>query len=127
MNPTSSHIRLQRRAKNAEAWGFLLLAAGVALWAWFALAMVLPYDGGGTSCESRLFTDGPTANDADLGDSSSCAARRDWPKMLGILGLSVPVSVAGALLHTSGTSSQRLNEQAAELAHLKELINRRDS
>ncbi|MGW0904121.1 hypothetical protein [Streptomyces sp. NPDC002853] len=126
MNPTTSHARLQKRAKNAEAWGFLLLAAGIALWVWFALAMVLPYDAGGTSCESRLFTDGPTANSGSI-HSDSCGARRDWPKMLGILGLSVPASVAGALLHTSGKASQRLNEHAVEIARLKELVERRDS
>ncbi|MGW7069111.1 hypothetical protein ACWGII_09695 [Streptomyces sp. NPDC054855] len=126
MNPTASHARLQRRAKNAEAWGFLLLAAGVALWAWFALALALPYDADGTSCESRLFTDGPTAN-ASASYSDACGAQRDWPKMLGILGLSVPASVAGALLHTSGKASIRLNEHAVEIARLKELVDRRDS
>lgn len=126
MNPTPSNRRLQRRAKNAEAWGFLLMVAGVALWAWFALAMLLPYDAGGTSCESRLFTDAPTAHaSSNYGDS--CPAQRDWPKMLGILGLSVPVCVAGAALHTSGKAAQRLDAHAAEIAHLKELIDRRDS
>lgn len=126
MNPITSHARLQKRAKNAEAWGSQLLAAGVALWVWFALAMVLPYDADGTSCESRLFTDGPTAN-GRTSYSDACGAQRDWPKMLGILGLSVPVSVAEALLHTTGKASQRLNEHAVEIARLKELVDRRDS
>ncbi|WP_371525348.1 hypothetical protein OG302_03700 [Streptomyces sp. NBC_01283] len=126
MNPTTpSGIRLQRRAKNAEAWGFLLLGAGIALWAWFALLLVLPYDAGGM-CESRLFTDGPTAH-ASSSFRDACAAQRDWPEILGVLGLSVPVTVAGAVLHTSGKTSQRLSEHAAEIAQLKELISRNAS
>ncbi|TGB16019.1 hypothetical protein E2651_00765 [Streptomyces sp. MZ04] len=124
MNPIPHDIRLQRRAKNAEAWGFLLLVAAVALWVWFAVLLLVPYDSDGYgTCESRLFTDGPTAN-AQASFRNPCAAQRDWPELLGILGLSVPVSVAGAVLHTSGIASRRLSEQAAEIAHLKELVHR---
>ncbi|MEV8020350.1 hypothetical protein AB0O76_29220 [Streptomyces sp. NPDC086554] len=125
MTPIPLDIRLRKRAKNAEAWGFVLMAVAIALWVWFAVLLLVPYDAGGSgTCESRLFTDGPTAN-AQADFRNPCAAQRDWPELLGILGLSVPVSVAGAVLHTSGVASQRLNEHAAEIARLKELVERR--
>lgn len=128
MDPSASGIRLRQRAANAEAWGSVLLAAAVALWVWFAVLLLVPYDNGGTTCESRLFTDRPTANtQGKFGLGRECGALRDWPEMLGILGLSVPVSVAGAVLHIGGKASLRLSEQAAEIAHLKELVSRRDS
>ncbi|WP_328399370.1 hypothetical protein OHS70_21175 [Streptomyces sp. NBC_00390] len=117
MNSLAYDIRFRARAKRAEAWGFLLLAAAVALWLWFAVLLLLPYDSDRGMCESRLFTDGPTANSGSS-FRQPCAAQRDWPELLGILGLSVPVSVAGAVLLTSGRSSIMTSELTAEIARL---------
>jgi hypothetical protein len=119
MSPTAYVMRLRMRAKRDEAWGFLLLGISAALWLWFAVLLLLPYDANGSTCESRLFTDGPTAN-SRASFRNPCAAERDWPEMLGVLGLSVPVSVAGAILHTSGRVGIRLSEHAAEIARHKE-------
>lgn len=113
MSPTAANaIRLHRRAKNQEAWGFVLLAISGALWLWFAVLLLLPYDAGGTTCESRLFTDAPTAH-TKASYRNPCAAERDWPELLGVIGFSVPTSVIGGILHISGTLTIRLADRAA--------------
>ncbi|MEV0774870.1 hypothetical protein [Streptomyces sp. NPDC050428] len=114
MSTTSEAIRLFRRGKNQEAWGFVLLGISGALWLWFAFLLLTPYG----SCESRLFTDAPTAN-AGTSFRNACAAERDWPELLGVLGLSVPTSVVGAVLHTSGRFGILLSEQVAATAAVR--------
>ncbi|MEV8362437.1 hypothetical protein [Streptomyces niveus] len=114
LSPTTDATRFLLRAKNQEAWGFVLLGITGALWLWFAFLLLTPYG----SCESRLFTDAPTAN-AGTSFRNSCAAERDWPELLGVLGLSVPTSVVGAVLHTSGRFGILLSEQAAASAAVR--------
>ncbi|MET9557696.1 hypothetical protein [Streptomyces sp. NPDC006645] len=111
MSPITDATRSLRRAKNQEAWGFVLLGISGALWLWFAFLLLTPYG----SCESRLFTDAPTAY-SSTSFRNACAAERDWPELLGVLGLSVPTSVVGAVLHTSGRFGILLGEQAAASA-----------
>jgi hypothetical protein len=121
MNSLDYDIRFQARAKRAEAWGSVLLAAAVVLWLWFAVLLLMPYDSSRGMCESRLFTDGSTANSGSS-YRQPCAAQRDWPELLGVLGLSVPVSVAGAVLLTGGRGNIRMSGLAAEIARLNKAV-----
>lgn len=101
-----ARVRHTTRAERTEAWGFLLL---------------VPYDSDGRACESRLFTDGPTANAGPILRQPG-PGRRDWPELLGILGLSVPGSVAGPVLHVSGKGGIGMSELADEIARLNKAV-----
>lgn len=96
---------------------------------WFGVLLLLPYTldgkygkygkyGEGKECESRLLTEWGTANEG--GEDATCESERDWPELLGVLGLSVPVAVVGTALYTSGSVGYRLSEHAAEVARLME-------
>ncbi len=47
-----------------------------------------------------------------------CANERDWPEALAVLGLSVPVSVVGVALFTTGTLSRRMSAHAEAMREL---------
>ncbi|GAB2983077.1 hypothetical protein GCM10023080_056560 [Streptomyces pseudoechinosporeus] len=49
-----------------------------------------------------------------------CASERDWPETVAVLALSVPVSIVGAILFTTGTVSVRVSEHAEDIARLRE-------
>ncbi|MER5253431.1 hypothetical protein [Streptomyces sp. NPDC002855] len=107
-------------AQKRRAWGAaLFLAAGI-IWAVLAYQLMAPFSDGddeysssSRTCQSVLFYEGdaPTWADATWDD---CRAQRRWPEMLGWLGLSVPLSVAGAVLFTGGSTSLRMREYMAE-------------
>lgn len=96
----------------------LFLAAGV-IWAVLAWQLMAPFSDGdddsssSRECQSVLFYEGdaPTWHDSTWED---CRAQRRWPEMLGWLGLSVPLSVVGAVLYTGGTTSLRMREYIAQ-------------
>ncbi|MEV6784317.1 hypothetical protein [Streptomyces sp. NPDC051098] len=112
-------IEFRGRARRVQGWGVGLFALSGLLWVWFGVLLLTPYDldGRNHECEARLFTDRSTANEG-LGNGSSCPAERDWPELVAVLGLSVPVSVVGAVLFTSGTVSNRMSEHLAEVTRL---------
>ncbi|MGW3623109.1 hypothetical protein [Streptomyces sp. NPDC000880] len=121
MRSLTYDIQFRERAKRAQSWGFGLFSVAALLWVWFGVLLLTPYDVGYKSgCEARLFTDRSTANEGAFSGSNTCTAERDWPELLGVLGLSVPVSVVGAVLYTSGSVSNRMSEHAAEIARLGE-------
>jgi hypothetical protein len=112
----------QKFARSAEIrrnWGGVLIAAAGAIWVMLAWQLLMPFgdrsegSAGGRECESMVFYKGddPTWQDDTWDD---CRAERRWPEMLGWLGLSVPLSVGGATLYTSGATSLRLREYMAE-------------
>lgn len=114
-------IDFRARAKRTRAWGFGLLSLAALLWVWFGVLLLTPYDAGYRSnCEARLFTDRSTANEGAYAGENRCTAERDWPELLGVLGLSVPVSVVGAVLFTSGSVGNRMAEHLAEVTRLTE-------
>ncbi|MCP3819202.1 hypothetical protein NLX86_14125 [Streptomyces sp. A3M-1-3] len=122
MRSLAYDIEFRRRAKRAQAWGFGLLSAAALLWLWVGILLLTPYEVGGEryssrDCESRFFTEYGTANEGAV-NGTSCAAERDWPELLGVLALSVPVSVVGAVLYTGGSVSNRMSEHAAEIERL---------
>ncbi|MEU9009025.1 hypothetical protein AB0D12_04400 [Streptomyces sp. NPDC048479] len=121
MRSLTYDIEFRARAKRVRAWGFGLLSAAALLWVWFGVQLLTPYDAGYQSlCEARLFTDRSTANEGSYNGDNRCTAERDWPELLGVLGLSVPVSVVGAVLYTSGSVSNRMSEHLAEVTRLNE-------
>lgn len=109
-------------------WGFGLLAVATLLWVWCGVLLTTPYEidrahsAHAVECEPRLFTDDGAANEGPSKDP--CGDERDWPEALAVLGLSVPVSVAGAALLAYGLLGVRVSEHAAELARLHELATR---
>lgn len=110
-------------------WGMFLLGVSGALWAWFAVLLFTPYsveqgNGAPASCESPFFTDRRDANEA-AAEGGRCAAGRDWPELLAVLGASVPTAVAGTALFTTGTTSLRLNRHMSEVVDA--LTQREDS
>ncbi|MEU0082989.1 hypothetical protein [Streptomyces sp. NPDC006274] len=115
-------MAFRARARRTQTWGFALLSAAAMLWVWFGALLLLPYTverpySDERECESRLLTDRGTANE---GGDDTCASERDWPELLAVLGLSVPVAVVGTALWTSGSVSHRLSEHAAEIARLSQ-------
>ncbi|MEU3600817.1 hypothetical protein ABZ714_19155 [Streptomyces sp. NPDC006798] len=88
---------------------------------WCAVLLLTPYDVGRepgdkypAGCASRLTTDRGTADDG-VRRGDFCADERDWPEALAVRGLSVPVSVIGVALFTSGQVSLRLSAHAQAL------------
>lgn len=104
--------------------GFGLAVIAALLWVWCGVLLAMPYEvGTGLSdstrkCEARLFADEGTTNVGPV--QSPCADERDWPKVLAVLGLSVPISVASCALITYGSLSIRMSKHAAALAGFRE-------
>ncbi|MEU3730831.1 hypothetical protein AB0E81_15620 [Streptomyces sp. NPDC033538] len=128
MHPQVFDMRFRERGRRTRSIGFGLLAVASVLWVWCGVLLATPYEiereysTSPTECESRLFTDDGTANEGPAKDP--CGDERDWPEALTLLGLSVPLSVAGAVLLTYGLIGVRVSEHAAELARLQELAGR---
>ncbi|MEV2250820.1 hypothetical protein AB0I94_09620 [Streptomyces sp. NPDC050147] len=106
-------------AQRRRIWGGVLFFAASVIWAVLAWQLTVPFsdgdDGSSSSreCQSVLFYEGdaPTWHDSTR---EECRAQRRWPEMLGWLGLSVPLSVVGAVLYSSGSTSLRMREYMAE-------------
>lgn len=115
------------RAGRIRTWGLVLLSLAGVLWVWVGVLLLTPYtadrkpdDKYPDECESRLFTDWSTANEGK-GHGDHCQQERDWPEVLGVLGLSVPVSVAGGALFTIGTVTRRMSAHAQAMRELDKL------
>lgn len=126
-------LDFRAKAGRTTAWGMGLLGVAGFFWIWCALLLLTPYevedrpDGRSTrECESRLLTEYGTANEGrQRGDW--CQDERDWPEALLILGLSVPVSVAGAVLFTIGSLSGRMSAHAEAMRELDRLADARNA
>ncbi|MEW2510180.1 hypothetical protein [Streptomyces sp. NPDC046870] len=119
------------RASRIRAWGIGLLALAGLLWTWCAVLLLTPYeaerepgDRHPDQCESRLFTDRGTANDG-VHRGDYCADERDWPEALAVLGLSVPLSLAGAILVTTGTVHRTMSAHAEAMRELDRIADAR--
>ncbi|MET7286812.1 hypothetical protein [Streptomyces sp. NPDC005573] len=114
-----------------RTWGIVLLGVAGLLWTWCAVLLLTPYEADRepgdrypAKCEARLFTDRGTANEGVFrGDY--CADERDWPEALLVLGLSVPVSAAGAALLTTGVVSRRMSAHAEAMRELDKIAEQR--
>ena len=112
------------RAARTRAWGIGLLSLATLLWAWCAVLLLMPYtvdeepdDDYPQECESRLFTDRGTANEG-LVNGDHCADERDWPEVVAVLGVSLPVSVVGMGLFTIGTVTRRMSAHGEAMREL---------
>ncbi|MFD4261532.1 hypothetical protein ACFWR9_28885 [Streptomyces sp. NPDC058534] len=121
------------RYSRIRAWGIGLLVVAALQWTWCALLLLTPYevdeepdDRYPAQCESRLLTDYGTANDG-LQRGDWCQNERDWPEALTVLGLSVPVSVAGVALFTSGSVSLRMSAHAEAMRELDKWADARNA
>ncbi|MEU6590905.1 hypothetical protein ABZ923_17075 [Streptomyces sp. NPDC046881] len=119
------------RASRIRAWGIGLLAVAGLLWTWCAVLLLTPYeaerkpdDQYPRQCESRLLTDRGTANEG-LYKGDYCANERDWPEVLAVLGLSVPVSLAGAVLLTTGMVQRTMSAHAEAMRELDRIADAR--
>ncbi|WP_345588065.1 hypothetical protein [Streptomyces marokkonensis] len=128
MHPQVFDMQFRERGRRTRSIGFALLAVAGVLWVWCGVLLATPYEverkysTSPLECESRLFTDDGTANEGPAKDP--CGDERDWPEALTLLGLSVPLSVAGAVLLTYGLVGVRVSEHAADLDRLRELVGR---
>lgn len=106
-------------AEKRRIGGAVLFLGAAVIWAVLAWQLMVPFSDGdddsssSRECQSVLFYEGdaPTWQDSTWED---CRAQRRWPEMLGWLGLSVPLSVVGAVLYTAGSTSLRMREYMAE-------------
>ncbi|MEV6202694.1 hypothetical protein AB0M64_22345 [Streptomyces sp. NPDC051771] len=112
------------RARRMSIWGMGLLGLAALLWTWCAVLLLTPYevdrkpdDKYPAECEARLLTDDGTAN-RGIRQNSWCQAERDWPEALLVLGLSIPVSVAGVGLYTTGAVSRRMSAHSQAMREL---------
>ncbi|MFH8620118.1 hypothetical protein ACH4E8_34255 [Streptomyces sp. NPDC017979] len=113
----------------------LLVLAGL-LWAWCAVLLLTPYEaerefarfGRDTpeECGARLLTDQSTANDG-IRKGDYCQAERDWPEAVAVLGLSLPVSIAGTVLFTTGFVSRRMSAHSQAMRELDAIAERAGS
>ncbi|MEU2544082.1 hypothetical protein ABZ618_01335 [Streptomyces roseolus] len=112
------------RARRMSFWGMGLLGLAAVLWTWCAVLLLTSYevdrkpdDEYPVECEPRLLTDDGTAN-RGVRQNSWCQGERDWPEALLVLGLSVPVSVAGMGLCTTGVVSRRMSAHSQAMREL---------
>ncbi|MEU0132500.1 hypothetical protein ABZ172_00425 [Streptomyces sp. NPDC006296] len=127
MRSREFELDFRDRATKTRTRGVVLLSLAAVLWVWCAVLLTTPYqaesgpdDRYPDDCESRLFTDRGTANEGERrGDH--CAQERDWPEVLAVLGMSVPLSVAGGTLFAIGTVSRRISSYGQAMRELDRL------
>ncbi|MEU3446228.1 hypothetical protein AB0H29_03205 [Streptomyces thermolilacinus] len=83
----------RRRARRAEAWSIAWTVLSLALWLWLAFLMLADY--GPESYGDRPVCRSPLA-DPSPGDSRCADSLRQWPALLGILGLTTLATVTAA-------------------------------
>ncbi|MGW1296043.1 hypothetical protein [Streptomyces sp. NPDC002533] len=121
-------LDFRERAARIRTWGVGLLILAGLLWSWCAILLMTEYEvetraGSTRECASRLFTEGGTANDG-VWAGDYCAAERDWPEVLAVLGLSIPVALVGTALVTTGSVSRRMSAHAQAMRELDRLAER---
>ncbi|WNF26846.1 hypothetical protein RI138_08345 [Streptomyces sp. C11-1] len=100
------------------------------LWSWCAIPLLTSYSvetrGGHTDeCAARLFTEGVTANEA-LWKGDYCEDEREWPEAIPVLGLSLPVSLAGTALFMTGGVSRRMSGHSQAMRELDLIASERE-
>lgn len=111
-------------------WGAGLLLLSALLWGWCAILLLTDYEvetrnERADECAARLFTEAGTANEG-IWRGDYCADERDWPEALAILGLSLPVSLVGTALFTTGSVSRRMSGRSQAMRELDRLADERE-
>ncbi|MBV7248518.1 hypothetical protein [Streptomyces sp. MW-W600-10] len=130
MRSRAYDLEFRERAARTRDWGVGLLFVGALLWGWCAVLLLTDYEvetrGSNTKeCAARLFTEGGTANDG-VWAGDYCADERDWPEALVVLGLSIPVSLVGTALATTGHVRRRLSGHSQAMRELDRLADERE-
>ncbi|WP_274029875.1 hypothetical protein [Streptomyces sp. MMBL 11-1] len=123
-------LEFRERSTRIRDAGAGLLVLSALLWGWCAILLLTDYEvetrnGHTDECAARLFTEGGTANEgAWRGDW--CADERDWPEALAVLGLSLPVSLVGTALFTTGHVSRRMSGHSQAMRELDRIADERE-
>ncbi|MFB8379431.1 hypothetical protein [Streptomyces rubiginosohelvolus] len=123
-------LEFREQAARIRTWGVGLLVLAGLLWGWCAYLLMTEYTietrtGFEKECAARLFTDRGTANEGVYA-GDYCADERDWPEALVVLGLSIPVSLVGTALVTTGSVSRRMSGHAQAMRELDRIAERRE-
>ncbi|MFH8371156.1 hypothetical protein [Streptomyces sp. NPDC018031] len=107
--------QFREQANQQRQWGLRVLAAGAVLWGWFAYLVMFPYDiehgsGPDIECDALLFGDGPT---------ELCAEHRPWWEALAVLGVSIPVTILGAVLYVIAVASLNASRYRRDMAYFE--------
>ncbi|MFC0602887.1 hypothetical protein [Streptomyces palmae] len=113
--------------------GIGLLSAALILWVWSAVLLVKPYrvevpsSGDTKTCEAPLFAGHDEVEVWKKGTAliEACEEARRWPRIVVIVGASVPVSVIGAILFTAGGLGLRLRGLTDDVRELETEARRR--
>ncbi|OLO33563.1 hypothetical protein PZ61_0225785 [Streptomyces sp. MNU77] len=123
-------LDFRERSTRIRDWGAGLLLLSALLWGWCAILLLTDYEvekpnGNTDECAARLFTEGGTANEG-LWRGDYCEDERDWPEALAVLGLSLPVSLVGTALFTTGSVSRRMSGHAQAMRELDRIADERE-
>ncbi|MFC8626417.1 hypothetical protein [Streptomyces anulatus] len=120
----------REQSTRIRNWGAGLLLLAALLWGWCAILLLTSYtvetrSGFTDECAARLFTEGGTANEV-LWKGDYCEDERDWPEALLVLGLSLPVSLVGTALFTTGQVSRRMSGHSQAMRELDRIAAERE-
>ncbi|MFH9690797.1 hypothetical protein ACH4LE_31540 [Streptomyces sp. NPDC017413] len=123
-------LDFRQRSTRMRDCGTGLLLLSALLWGWCAILLLTDYEvetrnGHTDECAARLFTEGGTANEG-LWKGDYCAAERDWPEALLVLGLSLPLSLVGTALFTTGHVSRRMSGHSQAMRELDRIADERE-
>jgi hypothetical protein len=112
---TDQKAKLRQDADRMDNWskGWILLA--LLAWAWFAYLMIASYGpditGGSTT---RQLCDGPLVDPFPQSEKCRTYELRQWPALLGVLALTVVLTVVAAATTVYTQLLSRLAEQAEQ-------------
>ncbi|MFI7083354.1 hypothetical protein ACIBUR_07090 [Streptomyces anulatus] len=123
-------LEFREQSTRIRNWGAGLLLLAALLWGWCAILLLTSYSvetrsGHTAECEARLTTEGGTANEG-LWRGDYCQDERDWPEALLVLGLSLPVSLVGTALFTTGQVSRRMSGHSQAMRELDRIADERE-
>ncbi|MFH9392024.1 hypothetical protein [Streptomyces sp. NPDC017556] len=123
-------LDFRQRSTRIRDCGTGLLLLSALLWGWCAILLLTDYEvetrnGHTDECAARLFTEGGTANEG-LWKGDYCEAERDWPEALLVLGLSLPLSLVGTALFTTGHVSRRMSGHSQAMRELDRIADERE-
>ncbi|MGW3494138.1 hypothetical protein [Streptomyces sp. NPDC001020] len=94
---TDQKAKLLRDADRMDNWSKAWLLLAVLAWAWFAYLMLASYGPEITSGDStRQLCDGPLVDPFPRSDECRADELRQWPALLGVLALTVVLTVIAA-------------------------------
>lgn len=113
-----------RWAGRQQGWGFGFMALSAALFLWLGYLLLVPFSVEDSSfdeiaCDAPVFHDSANTPYSESAPER-CVAERDWPELLALGVLAVPLAVAGAALFTSGSSRKRASAHVFRVLEMQE-------